>query len=172
MELQIKHLAPYLPYAIRFSTDFDHIRYVMAGLEIQKSIVVLKAYNNAKNKKRLAIKTMVKNNCKPILRPLSDLSKEIEHKGEKFVPIVEFLKMAHETWFKEKENTIYSEIEYSITPNQVKAYITFMATKDIVLYYLMPENFPVWIYNKLCEWHFDIFNLIGQGLATDINTLK
>ena len=30
----------------------------------------------------------------PLLRPLSDLTKEIEHKGEKFVPIIELAKVA------------------------------------------------------------------------------
>ena len=31
---------------------------------------------------------------------------------------------------------------------------------------------PYMIYNYLCEWHFDVFNLIPQGLAVDINTIN
>jgi hypothetical protein len=82
--LELKHLAPYLPYGLNFKTDFDHIFYRMSGLEINKSIVVLKAKNNAKNTKRLLLKKLI--NSKPILRPLSDLTKEIQVNGEKFVP--------------------------------------------------------------------------------------
>ncbi len=32
-------------------------------------------------------------NFKPILHPLSDLTKEIDHNGEKFVPVVEIMKI-------------------------------------------------------------------------------
>ena len=28
------------------------------------------------------------------------------------------------------------------------------------------------IYEKLFEWHFDVFNLIEAGIAIDVNTVK
>lgn len=83
---------------------------------------------------------------KPILRPLSDLTNEIEHNGEKFVPA-------------NKHNGLTFEMEYvakgkraAITPNgTATSYLTIQ---------------------KLFEWHFDVFGLIELGLAIDINTLK
>lgn len=105
-------------------------------------------------------------------RPLSDLTKEIEHNGEKFVPMVELLKLAHESYYKEKIGTRYQEIEFEQTPIRAKACFSFMATKDLELYTLMPWNFPTWITQKLLSWHFDIHGLIEQNLAININTLE
>ena len=38
--------------------------------------------------------------CKPILRPLSDLTKEIEHKGERFVPINRIKESQYHLFFR------------------------------------------------------------------------
>lgn len=39
------------------------------------------------NEKECSFHSISNNFCKPILHPLSDLTKEIEHDGEKFVPM-------------------------------------------------------------------------------------
>lgn len=79
----------------------------------------------------------------PILRPLSDLTKEIEHNGEKFVPIDLLRKDGYyigEDWiienFKDVENSSFGFIQ------------------------------------KLLEWHFDAANLIEKGEAIDVNSLN
>ena len=76
MKLELKHIAPYLPYGL-------------IG-EYEVSEVVPNA------KQELRTKTLTTTSvdmflayCKPILRPLSDLTKEIEHNAEKFIPIQE-----------------------------------------------------------------------------------
>lgn len=74
-----------------------------------------------------------------ILHPL-DLTKEIEHNGEKFVPLYELIK-------------------------EDKAF-----TLDFIKCYGI-EELKLSVYEKLLEWHFDIFGLIEKGLAIDINTL-
>ena len=67
MKLELKHLAPYLPYELKAcATDVDYIDKVTAHN------VTHIVYEQDK--------------VKPILRPLSDLTKEIEHNGERFVP--------------------------------------------------------------------------------------
>ena len=82
MKLEVKHLAPYLSYKLKFEINiYDQatIDGVMVGLnsreiefsEIRKTITEIFSYDL----------------CLPILHPLSDLTKEIEHNGEKFVPI-------------------------------------------------------------------------------------
>ena len=72
MKLELKHLAGYLPYGLKYKDipkGFDGIR-------------------------ELDIKTFdwCLENGKPILRPLSDLTKEIEVNGEKFVPYINLAK--------------------------------------------------------------------------------
>ena len=53
--------------------------------------------------------------------------------------------------------------------------IMFLQTeKSLIDYYdiFLAEECNYFIYQKLCEWHFDIFGLIDAGLAVDINTVK
>lgn len=80
---------------------------------------------------------------KPILHPLSDLTKEIEHNGEKFVPI---------HWFD--ENFDHNE-----------AFPLVLNSRGIVEMKHWNE------FQKLFEWHFDIFGLIENYLAIDVNSL-
>ena len=121
MELELKHLAPYLPY----------------GLEI---------INNVNKKRELTIyylnywkESGVE--LKPILRPLSDLTKEIKHDGDKFTPCTDYYYIKDE--LEELSALDSSYIRYT-RYNVVKV---------------------------LFELHFDFFGLIEKGLAIDINTL-
>ena len=77
----------------------------------------------------------------PILHPLSDLTKEIEHKGEKFVPLEEFGLVANEQNLKHIISMIRNE---------------FITIKESVM---------------LIKWHFDFADLISKGEAIDVNTL-
>ena len=86
-------------------------------------------------------------NIKPILRPLSDLTKEIEHNGEKFVPIV---------YLCNSELYGYSDLRYMINSNNFNSI----------------ESLSFKSFNKIMEWHFDVFGLIEKGLAIDINTME
>ena len=72
------------------------------------------------------------------LRPLSDLTKEIEHNGERFIPLYRLMK-------------------------EDKAFTTSFI--DAFGY----EELKVSVYELLLEWHFDIFHLIPNGLALDLN---
>lgn len=85
----------------------------------------------------------------PVLRPLSDLTKVIEHKGEKFVPIVELLKNSSFDTSKMSEEEIMSFVKvYSNTD--------LIALNDLPLY---------------LQWHFDLFGGIESGEAINVNTL-
>ena len=66
MNLELKHLASYLEHGLKVKNHVNNITELTVGnlghyLELQ---------------------------VKPILRPLSDLTKGIEHNGEKFVPLI------------------------------------------------------------------------------------
>jgi hypothetical protein len=129
MELERKHLAPYLPYGLKWKMEG------FPGFEQQ--------YFNT----RVDYSTK---KMKPILRPLSDLTKEIEHNGEKFVPaesVVSFYKGCR------------SGSDFKIVMDQFTKRL-----KEQILSYDQVQ--------KLFEWHFDVFGLIESGLAIDINTIK
>lgn len=78
----------------------------------------------------------------PILHPLSDLTKWIEHKGEKIIPLLEL------KW----NRTING-----FTKSNIEAAMSTLSFKDAL---------------KLIEWHFDLFGYIDNGEAIDVNTLR
>lgn len=78
------------------------------------------------------------------LRPLSDLTKEIEHKGHTIIPI-----------------------DYISTSTQ-----DGQRTMRRVANEQEMDVLDYWKVQRLFEMHFDVFGLIPAGLAVDINTLK
>jgi hypothetical protein len=86
---------------------------------------------------------------KPILHPLTDLTKEIEYNGEVFVPTTK-LKLLYEF---ESDNICI-----------IRMYINAGWTSSIV-------ELPLDIVLQLISWHFDIAGLIDKGEAIDVNTL-
>ena len=86
----------------------------------------------------------------PVCRPLSDLTKPIEHKGEKFVPIVKLLKNSSFDTSKMSEEEIMSFVD-------AYSNIDLITLNDLPLY---------------LEWHFDLFGGIESGEAINVNTLE
>lgn len=127
MKLELKHLAPYLPYELK-----------IARLSIDSKFKRIEYSFRATN----LIEVLRYDNLKPILRPLSDLTKEIEVNEDKFIP----------------------HIKLGGRPN-LKDYDIEYLSKNI-------DNISYGFVSKLIEWHFDVFGLIEKGLAIDINTLN
>ena len=117
MKLELKHLAPYLPYGLRLR-DSD-------GIYKEDRILI---FENMK---------WLLDNGRPILRPLSDLEYLILNQKQQEL--------------KTKEDTLI----YWSSRNYIDL--------DDICY-----NDIQWFLKN----HFDIFGLIEQGLAIDINTLK
>jgi len=126
-ELELKHLAPYLPYRLKYkytapgktkaSRKFDSIN-VLTIKDIDWALIT--QFNSI------------------ILRPLSDLTEEIEHNGEKFIP----------------DHILYG-FEWELGYLAHSGWVGFKRAEEVR--------------NQLLEWHFDIFGLIKQGLAIDMN---
>jgi hypothetical protein len=132
MKLKLKHLAGYLPYGLKVldeKAETNENVFTLESISIHSTVS-----DNDGNTDILFTE------IKPILRPLSDLTKEIEVNGEKFVPI-------------ERLNTD-KDLDYDV---------------DNVDYISL--GFVIKDYNKLLEWHFDIYGLIENDLAIDIKTL-
>ena len=72
MKLELKHLAPYLPYGLKIQGKGGRVETL--GIEVG---MTAKTINCA---------AILYYGYKPILRPLTDLTKEIEHNGERFTP--------------------------------------------------------------------------------------
>lgn len=127
MELTIKELAPYLPYGLdlKINTPF--------GTTDRKFEI------DCGNDFNLHLSQC---NIKPILRPLSDLTKEIEVDGEYFIPSREY----HYLRFEEISS--------------------YKGGANVMNFIQVREQ------NVLLELHFDIYGLIDAGLAIDINTLN
>lgn len=152
MKLELKHLAPYLPYGLKLEYTFhvlsDEFKIIgrlssIDNSEISKPIIL--KITDAEFRHKTGLLCFI-NQCKPILRPLSDLTKEIEVNGEKFAPF---------KWF----NFINSDIDFE---TQIIALSNDIRWLDSTYYGII---------EKLFEWHFDIFGLIEKGLAIDINSL-
>ena len=90
---------------------------------------------------------------KPILRQLSDLTKPIEHNGEKFVPIVKIKEL-----FIDGTEDVLSQsieaIEYFIENN----------------FFSRIEYLPFILIQKLIEWHFAVG--LDKTDYIDVNTLE
>jgi len=144
MKLELKHIAPYLPYGLKLIHnqigDSELSKMTISNLET----VVDMVNRNVENKAMF-----------PILRPLSDLTKEIEVNGEKFVPIERILR----TYRKEFGFDYCTINDFEIWALDADAKPT-------------DETMTLNDYLKLFKYHFDVFGLIEQCLAIDINTIE
>ena len=164
--LELKHLAPYLPYRLKCKYK-DKILELDGCSNHGKSKISLLTINEGN---RTAFMLAEVNECKPILRPLSDLTKEIEVNGTKFVPAFVFLKNDYKQWeFKKIEVADYFKELKSVGAVGIRKGISNSVNYRIDL--AMKGKHQLEFFQKLFEWHFDCFDLIKNGLAIDINTL-
>ncbi|WP_196934884.1 hypothetical protein [Sphingobacterium hungaricum] len=133
------------------------------------------------------LKTVYLSDIKPILYPLSMLTQEIEHKGKRFVPIVELFKLKTQATGNEifdyyiendtailrlkgqqlDEFTFKTYFEVDLEPNQVMFSIASETWVDdkMIEERLNQCGNEMKMFQQLYEWHFDIHNLIPRGLA-------
>lgn len=121
-------------------------------------------------------------NIKPVLHPLSDLTKAIVHKGEAFVPAIKLAKIATNNDFINYSITIengtiiveniakFSSLNMQFEIELDNGIIDFCYCDCNGRDY--PFSNQLQLFQKLVEWHFDIANLIQKGEAIDINTLE
>jgi hypothetical protein len=159
-KLTLEHLAPYFPYGIELAFVLrDEIRYVgkitcIYDMQEYDDIKIKIGYNDAE---RIWM-------FKPILRTLSDLTKEIEHNGERFVSI-DFLKSISEVPYSESFR--FEDGNFMFTTQIMDS--SYGNHQWLDYDFCCSNQYEM--YKKLFEWHFDVFGLIDAGLAFDINTL-
>jgi len=148
MKLELKNLAPYLSYGLRLK----YVSTRMVDRLSNKDIIQLKEINEGYiyiNGYRTNNKSYI-----PILRPLSDLTKEINLHDDFFaIPI---------------ENMTGYKLEGNISDAPTTVQHLYKCSKGEI----EAKFLDYWVITQLLEWHFDIFNLIENNLAIDINTIK
>lgn len=154
---RLREINPYITYNPKVITP------VGIGRVIIDDVSYRIEYENDRFENLVKSIRLWKDDFKMVVRPLSDLTKEIIHKGKKFVPLIELAKlnMKRENWkvFKKGKNKVVCEgWEFSYYQK------SFMMDGR-------PEIDQMRFFNKLFQWHFDVFGLIEKGLAIDINTI-
>lgn len=138
--LELKDICGYLPYGLRIMRPPTNVPVVAELLDIRKDFTILGAGH---------IDTY-----RAVLRPMSDLTKEITHRGEKFVPMVELGECAN--------------VEVEVADFEFKRDKVI----DVLFHNILSgERSSIIIFDKLNEWMFDYRGLISAGLAIDVNTL-
>ncbi len=173
MKLEEKHIALYTPHNLKceilnYKSDYVGEKYLtIKGYYIYDGDV----YFNFHEGRDFAGKSI--SEFKPILRPLTDLGKEIEHEGKKFNPIIMLLNYTRLGEYDYECGTDYDSyvIDYflghSILCKEKYSDDDYFCVK---IEYVLENEY--WIVEKLIEWHFDVFRLIENKLAVDINTIK
>lgn len=146
-QLKLEHLAPYLPYGLKFWDLNDNRTFIseLYQLTFNKSTRNWLIEDSEGILEELSL-------FKPVLRPLSDLTEEIEHNGEKFVPIEKLKSDLMSFWCDSFDD-----------------FLEYLHDGNYESESLLQGSYR--IVRKLQEWHFDTDGLIEKGLAIDINTL-
>lgn len=146
-QLELKHIAAYLPYGLKFISGRGKAAY----MTIDWCYMEARSPHGSCIGENISSKSLMRN-FKPILHPLSDLTKPIEYNGERFVPSLVIV--------EEFDIDLDENMEFMTQGSGEGGYLLNSLTN----YYL--------IIQKLLEWHFDVHGLIDAGLAIDINTLN
>ena len=164
-KLELKHFAPYLQYKPSVLIDGLYTREVIGFVGLYEGLVQIERkgqdFGDYIDVRR----------CKLVLRPLSDLTNEIEVNGEKFVPIRN-LKTGGTNIEKTYTIEDWNGVSYVCCDNESHE-LRFSAQSGFDRRY-NGESRQIYAYDlfqKLLEWHFDIFGLIEASLAVDYNSL-
>ncbi|MCT4034885.1 hypothetical protein HZQ14_15790 [Elizabethkingia anophelis] len=174
-KLELKDIAPYYAYELLFMSKY-------------KTIHKLGIHNEMRGK---GIESRTIDQClemMPILRPMSDLTKEITHNGEKFVPMlylagIEDINYQYLDDDKEGEPIIgIDESDFDMGSMTYARTKRFVYDKDLKCFAIdiydeggeleYRESFASKSYELLqvlYKLHFDVNDLIGRGLAINLN---
>lgn len=143
-KLTIEHLAPYLPYGL--TVLFNNEVYEVRGMDDVELALI-------------NIGWVPIENAKPILRPLSDLHLIFND----FVNVMPY-------GDEYKSHLFLDEIKH--TEKTDLFIIKSTVCSELIINKSQPLTAPYLAIQVMLKNHFDVFDLISQGLAIDINTIK
>lgn len=161
MKLELKHLVGYLPYGLKFELNLKDVQ-VNYKNEIRRFTMTCSN-----------VDLCLTHGGKPILRPLSDLTKEIDG----VVHAIELGKLdidikKHDNLFVDKQSNPIIECRIITKPFGKVLKVTNGDTWLIYLSFSQPYRCHHYVIDYLFQHHFDVYGLIENGLAIDINTLR
>lgn len=116
------------------------------------------------------------------LRELSDLTKEIEHNGGKFIPIELIGKLFIEKggfnegffgWGLPTGGDDYQDYYLTIEQKEENLWMnTWCGRPDENGYEIESHVLEYTAFFQLIKWHFDVFGLLDQNLAINLNEVK
>lgn len=194
MKLELKHIAPYLPYGLRIAKGLATYRDIYSKIDISRQ------FNDSEGLEWDTVQRLLfEESWKPLLLPMSSLYTEMED-GK--VPIVELAKMLGD--FKELisisvddnctdelgNRAPYYECKYvSNIDEDIHSTLVFcpdtVSFERMIIYNahitrpVSSSDFkgcPIRCYNQFYEYlfqhHFDVYGLIDKGLALDKTKIK
>lgn len=181
MKLELKHIAPYLPYGLQVISDYE--QFTLVGYDVLTDICKIQY-----DKSKLVFSESIYS-ISPILRPISDLY--ISCLDGELTPMIELAKMLFNNYLNvynslSIDRVKHIEIFYKVVSDKVVVYEESDAMFEMMFHKIL-NGFVAWnlydetilpvtnqlqLFQQLFEWHFDVFNLIENGLAIDINTLQ
>lgn len=153
-KLELKHLAPYLPYGLKYKGTYG-------GISTLRKLEYCRPYNKDTDSysNEIGVDGYLIQYIKPILRPLSDLTKLINYGLSSYI-FIELFEIGDTDGF------IYEFDSGNIKLLNLLESISIHNNSHDINYLPYP------VVEMMYEKHFDVFGLIEQGLAIDINTLK
>ncbi|MDR0970525.1 MAG: hypothetical protein LBM67_08335 [Lentimicrobiaceae bacterium] len=168
-KLKLKDICGNIEYKLKYIDSFG---YISVAKTLNTDGFIDKNYSTIPDKTA---------QIKPILRPLSDLYKEISHNGEKFIPIVRLAESSENKTLKKcncwklriKENPLLEDFKYTAVSETgitfaYRKYGFFCADDEITNF----EINQVELFDLLNEWKIDYRGLIEKGLAVSVHDFK
>lgn len=169
MNIKLKHIAPYFPYSLMVSVKRknDTLFHIGRVCEITNKsnhgdwvkvwfddVITVTSNNLHTSSSNSHTYFLGQDSIKPVLRPLSDLIKEIVHNDEKFVPLDEL------------------DILYDGKHSHDDEWIRDTITRGHTWTDMDTDTLTVKAATLFLRWHFDIYGLIDKGLAVDMNFVQ
>lgn len=190
MKLELIHLAPYMPYGLNiayFDDERGFMKYCkISELRIEECTIIDSQYQF----------DVLFEELKPILRPMSDMSKVINFESKNFIPLIYLYNISNEKPYDEEFNYefidswgagkilkvfnynkldytefIYSEFNFRKDTRHEKGFYRYGMTLPHSISVHSELKNQYFLHELLFKWHFDVFGLIDAGLAIDINTV-
>lgn len=170
--LELKDIAAYLPYGLKGKLDNRNSEDPRPLYPL--NFVIARRCDKSGYSYELGDEGLV-----PVLRPMSDLTKEIAHRGEKITPLLVLANLSYpsDKWMIrggiattaelfDGEEFYYEDGDFVLSDRHYDgSSFAGMTSSPAEL-----RN-QVAIFDKLAEWLFDYRGLIPAGLAVDVNTL-
>lgn len=146
MKLELKHVAPYLPYRLKVKYDDSEDIFEIDPFAHETD------YNEMKFPLFHCIEGM--GTARPLLRPLSQLNTQ-----EGYMPFEDEIRLLYPNWD--------AWFGYMFDGEKLCLSILGGNAEDV-----KPLDFYYDVVQLLYKYHFDLYNLIENNLAIDVNSLK